>query len=107
MPVEDILQDTNENIMNLNCSTKQSTNGIYLNRDSYSGADYTFSWCGSLLQPLTCLHLFEFQNPWRLQKCASNDIKAVIQSFMWLRSRHPYVNRTTAPPHVIRANSAH
>nr|CAH8827367.1 unnamed protein product [Trichobilharzia regenti] len=94
MPVEEILQDTNENDINLT-HIKESKNEVYLNRDSYSGADYTFSWCGSLLQPLTCLHLFEFQNPWRLQKCASNDIKAVIQSFMWLRSRHPNIKDTT------------
>ncbi|TGZ59218.1 hypothetical protein CRM22_009214 [Opisthorchis felineus] len=59
------------------------------NRDSYSGANYTVSWRGSLLLPISGLRLFELENPWRLQKCASNDIKAVIQGIMWLRERAP------------------
>ncbi|CAH8445528.1 unnamed protein product [Schistosoma turkestanicum] len=109
MPIEDILQNNNtENYIHSN-SMKDSTgtNQIYLNRDSYSGADYTYSWCGSLLQPLTCLHLFELQNPWRLQKCASNDIKAVIQSLMWLKSKHPIIhNNTVTSMNVMRATSA-
>ncbi|VDP72060.1 unnamed protein product [Echinostoma caproni] len=76
-----------------------------LNRDSYSGADYTVSWRGSLLLPISCLRLFELNNPWRLQKCASNDIKAVIQSIMWLKSRSPVI-RTGEDPVLLRSNSA-
>ncbi|TPP61998.1 Cyclin F box [Fasciola gigantica] len=76
-----------------------------LNRDSYSGAEYTVSWRGSLLLPISCLRLFELPNPWRLQKCASNDIKAVIQSIMWLKSRSPVI-RTGDDPVFLRSNSA-
>ncbi|CAI2724486.1 unnamed protein product [Schistosoma spindalis] len=107
MPIEDILQnkDTENYIHSNYLKDSTGTNEIYLNRDSYSGANYTFSWCGSLLQPLTCLHLFEFQNPWRLQKCASNDIKAVIQSLMWLKSKHPTIHDTITSTNMKRATS--
>ncbi|TNN11721.1 hypothetical protein EWB00_004249 [Schistosoma japonicum] len=106
MPVEDILQNNNvENCIHSNSTKDSTTNEVYLNRDSYSGEDYTFSWCGSLLQPLTCLHLFEFHNPWRLQKCASNDIKALIQCFMWLKSKHPNIHSTITSTNVIHTSS--
>lgn len=76
-----------------------------INRDSYSGAEYTVSWRGSLLLPISCLRLFELPNPWRLQKCASNDIKAVIQSIMWLKTRSPVIRTGDDPVH-LRSNSA-
>lgn len=69
----------------------ESNTGTLQNRDSYSGSQYTVSWRGSLLLPISCLGLFELHNPWRLQKCASNDIRAVIQSIMWLRARAPVI----------------
>ncbi|CAL8106919.1 unnamed protein product [Calicophoron daubneyi] len=86
-------------------SSGRSTSGAgVLNRDSYSGADYTISWSGSLLLPVSCLRLFELNNPWRLQKCASNDIKAVIQSIMWLRSMAPPI-QGEVPLGLVRSNS--
>ncbi|VDN15738.1 unnamed protein product [Dibothriocephalus latus] len=59
-----------------------------VNRDSYSGAEYTAAWHDSLLLPISALRLFEFSNPWRLQKCSSNDIKTLIQGIMWLHVKH-------------------
>lgn len=55
-----------------------------VNRDSYSGAEYTAAWHDSILLVISALKLFELPNPWRLQKCSSNDIKTLIQSLMWL-----------------------
>ncbi|CAH8559953.1 unnamed protein product [Dicrocoelium dendriticum] len=69
----------------------EGNTGALQNRDSYSGSQYTVSWRGSILLPISCLDLFELHNPWRLQKCASNDIRAVIQSIMWLRARAPVI----------------
>ncbi|KAA3675021.1 uncharacterized protein DEA37_0004749 [Paragonimus westermani] len=86
-------------------SVNSSNVNAFLNRDSYSGVDYTVSWRGSLLLPISCLRLFELDNPWRLQKCASNDIKAVIQGIMWLRARAPLVPNEQVY-HLMRVNSA-
>lgn len=61
---------------------------LAVNRDSYSGAEYTAAWHESLLHPISVLRLFEFANPWRLQKCSSNDLKTLIQSIMWLNTRY-------------------
>lgn len=83
---------------------RNESNPNLLNRDSYSGADYTISWNGSLLLPLVYLKLFELKNPWRLQKCASNDIKAVIQCLIWLKSQHPITNLQTYG-YIRRTNS--
>ncbi|KAF7261585.1 hypothetical protein EG68_01271 [Paragonimus skrjabini miyazakii] len=86
-------------------SVNSSNISAFLNRDSYSGVDYTVSWRGSLLLPISCLRLFELDNPWRLQKCASNDIKAVIQGIMWLRARAPLVPNEQMYQ-LMRVNSA-
>lgn len=59
-----------------------------VNRDSYSGAEYTAAWHDSILLPISVLKLFELPNPWRLQKCSSNDIKTLIQSLMWLNLKY-------------------
>ncbi|VDD79633.1 unnamed protein product [Mesocestoides corti] len=59
-----------------------------VNRDSYSGAEYTAAWHDSVLLVISVLKLFELPNPWRLQKCSSNDIKTLIQSLMWLNLKY-------------------
>ncbi|KAM7535080.1 hypothetical protein Aperf_G00000089937 [Anoplocephala perfoliata] len=59
-----------------------------VNRDSYSGAEYTEAWHDSILLIISALKLFELPNPWRLQKCSSNDIKTLIQSLMWLNLKY-------------------
>ena len=59
-----------------------------VNRDSYSGAEYTAAWHDSVLLIISALKLFELPNPWRLQKCSSNDIKTLIQSLMWLNLKY-------------------
>ncbi|VDO05906.1 unnamed protein product [Rodentolepis nana] len=59
-----------------------------VNRDSYSGAEYTEAWHDSILLVISALKLFELPNPWRLQKCSSNDIKTLIQSLMWLNLKY-------------------
>ncbi|CDS35635.1 Cyclin F box [Echinococcus multilocularis] len=59
-----------------------------VNRDSYSGAEYTAAWHDSILLVISALKLFELPNPWRLQKCSSNDIKTLIQSLMWLNLKY-------------------
>ncbi|KAF6771294.1 hypothetical protein AHF37_09853 [Paragonimus kellicotti] len=41
------------------------------------------------LYPLRHLGLFKISNPWRLQKCADNDLKAILQSVLWLRAHVP------------------
>ncbi|KAF5404916.1 hypothetical protein PHET_01547 [Paragonimus heterotremus] len=45
------------------------------------------------LYPLRHLGLFRISNPWRLQKCADNDLKAILQSVLWLRAHVPVCSR--------------
>ncbi|KAL3317157.1 hypothetical protein Ciccas_004188 [Cichlidogyrus casuarinus] len=53
--------------------------------DTFSGAQLTQSWDGSLIEPVSAMRLFELENPWRLQKCASNDMRCLVQGVTWLK----------------------
>ncbi|VEL35233.1 unnamed protein product [Protopolystoma xenopodis] len=57
------------------------------NCNIFRGYRFTLSWQGSLITPIVAMRLFELANPWRLQKCASNDVISFIQGMLWLKSK--------------------